>query len=307
MQYIHDTEEIVRKTGCVAVLGNFDGLHKGHQKLLECAKKEAKKNKLETVVFTFYPHPTKVLEHCTKSLLMTRENKKQMVDKLGIDVLIEYPFTKQLANKSPESFFKDILMDTLKVRVLVVGKNYYFGKDNAGDSKVLMELGKKYDVKICIVEPVVSEEQLISSSRIRTLILNGEIEEANQLLGHPYEVMGTVVKGRQLGRVIGFPTLNLEADEELIYPPKGVYATRVKVEERYYKGMTNIGYNPTVNGTKKMVETHLFDFNQSIYGKGIEIYFYHFIRFEQKFESIEALIQQLEQDKNQVMALFASK
>lgn len=307
MQYICNVEDMARKTGCVVILGNFDGLHKGHQKLLERAKQEAKKNHLETVLFTFYPHPTKVLGQYAKSLLMTREDKKDMVEQLGIDVLLEYPFTKQLANKSPEAFFKEILIDLLKVRVLVVGKNYYFGKDNSGDSKILMELGKKYDVKICIVEAVMNEEQMISSSRIRALILDGNIEGANELLGHPYKIMGPVVKGRQLGRTIGFPTLNLESYEGQIYPPNGVYATQVKVGSIYYEGMTNIGYNPTVNGTKKMIETHLFDFNQVIYGEEVEICFYHFIRPEQKFETIEALIHQLQYDEQHVKKLFSKE
>lgn len=302
MQYINHIDEVARQRGCVVVLGNFDGLHKGHQKLLERAKQEAERNRLETVVFTFYPHPTKVLGHRPKSLLMTQNDRKQMMQRFGVDVLIDYPFTKQLASKSPEAFFKEILLDTLKARILVVGDNYYFGKDKVGNVKLLIELGLKYDVKICIVEAVMNQEQIISSSRIRSLILKGRIEEANQLLGHPFEVFGIVTKDKQLGRQIGFPTLNIEANEEQIYPPNGVYATQVKIGDKLYKGMTNIGYSPTVNGTRKKIETHVFDFNEMIYGQEIKVYFYHFIRTEKKFESLDALVKQLHQDKKTIMS-----
>lgn len=306
MQHIDKEDKIARTTGCVVILGNFDGLHRGHQQLMEYAKQEAKRNQLETVVFTFYPHPTQILSHNPKLLIMTRKDKKQLIQQLGMDILIEYPFTKQFATKSPEAFFKEILIDKLKARILVVGKNYYFGKDNKGDTNYLIELGKKYDIKICIVEVVMDEDIIISSSYIRTLILQGKIEEANELLGHPYQVRGTVMQGRQLGRTIGFPTINLETYEEQIYPPNGVYATRVKIDGQLYEGMTNIGYNPTVNGIHKRIETHLFNFNQMIYGKEVEVYFYHFIRPEQKFDSLDDLMRQLREDKKQIMSLLTT-
>lgn len=304
MQYIYDTAEITRHEESVVVLGNFDGVHKGHQQLFKVARIEANKRGLDSVVFSFYPHPTWVIGKHPKSLLMSRRDKKLMVEHLGMDVLVEYPFTKDFASISPEEFFKEILIKKLKARVLVVGSNYYFGKDKAGNPESLQQLGLEYDVEVRVVEAVMENHQMISSSQIRKFILDGEIESANEMLGHPYMIVGNVVQGKQLGRTLGFPTLNLIADPDRVYPPNGVYATKVKVYSKTYLGMTNIGYNPTVNGEIKMIETHLFDFNQNIYGQSVEVDFYHFIRPEQKFENVEALQEQLCKDQTKILKIF---
>lgn len=304
MQYIYGTADVKRHKKSVVVLGNFDGVHKGHQKLFEVAKYEAHKKGLETVVFSFYPHPTWVIGNKRKSLLMSRRDKKQMIEHLGIDVLVEYPFTKEFANSSPEEFFIEVLVKKLNVCVLVVGSNYYFGKDKAGNAEFLKKIGKQYGVEVHVVEAVMTEGKMISSSKIRNLILEGKIEEANEMLGHPYTVVGSVVQGKMLGRTLGFPTINLIADPDRVYPPNGVYVTKVKVYSKMYLGITNIGFNPTVSGEKKMIETHLMEFNQSIYGEDVEIYFYHFIRPEKKFENIEALKKQIASDIEQVQYFF---
>lgn len=304
MQYIYGTADVKRHKKSVVVLGNFDGVHKGHQKLFEVAKYEAHKKGLETVVFSFYPHPTWVIGNKRKSLLMSRRDKKQMIQHLGIDVLVEYPFTKEFANSSPEEFFIEVLVKKLNVCVLVVGSNYYFGKDKAGNAEFLKKIGKQYGVEVHVVEAVMTEGKMISSSKIRNLILEGKIEEANEMLGHPYTVVGSVVQGKMLGRTLGFPTINLIADPDRVYPPNGVYVTKVKVYSKMYLGITNIGFNPTVSGEKKMIETHLMEFNQSIYGEDVEIYFYHFIRPEKKFENIEALKKQIASDIEQVQYFF---
>ncbi len=304
MQYIYNTTEIMRDKGCVVILGNFDGIHKGHQKLFEIARQEAKKRSLETVVFSFYPHPTWVIGNHPKALIMSRRDKKNMIESFGMDVLLEYPFTKAFASISPDEFFIDILVKQLKVSVLVVGSNYYFGKDKAGNPSYLKELGKRYNVEVYVVDAVKRENQMISSSQIRNLIVDGKIEAANKMLGHPYMVVGNVVQGKKLGRTIGFPTINLIADPDRVYPPNGVYATKVKVNSKTYLGMTNVGYNPTVNGERKMIETHLFEFSGMLYGTEVEVDFYHFIRPEQKFGGVEALQTQLAHDKNEVLDFF---
>lgn len=305
MQYIYDTADVTRHKQCVVVLGNFDGIHKGHQKLFEVAKHEARERNLETVVFSFYPHPTWVIGNHPKALLMSRRDKKHMAEHLNMDVLIEYPFTKDFANISPEEFFKEILMEKLKACVVVVGSNYYFGKNKVGNPSYLKSLGRIYQIEVKIVEAVMRKDQMISSSQIRRLITSGKIEAANEMLGHPYMVIGKVVQGKQLGRTIGFPTINLIADPDRVYPPNGVYATKIKVYSKTYLGMTNIGYNPTVNGERKMIETHLFDFNENIYGQDVEIAFYHFIRAEQRFENIEALQCQISKDREEIQQYFA--
>ena len=306
MQYIYGTADIMRQGDCVVVLGNFDGVHKGHQKLFEIAKERAKAKELKTVVFSFQPHPTWVIGNKRKALIMSRQDKKHMIGKLGIDELIEYPFTKQFASISPDTFFVDILMKRLKVKILVVGSNYYFGKGKTGTPSYLQEMGKKYNIEVCIVDAVKIGGHMISSSSIRTLILEGKIEEANEMLGHPYMIVGTVIQGKQLGRTIGFPTINIVADPDRVYPPNGVYATRVKVYNKVYMGMTNVGVNPTVSGKCKMIETHLFNFENNIYGEQVEVYFYHAIRLEQKFEDILALKNQIKQDQVEVQEFFAN-
>lgn len=304
MQYIYGTTEITRHNKSVVVLGNFDGVHKGHQRLFEVAKYEAEKRGLETVVFSFYPHPTWVIGHHKKSLLMSRRDKKQMIEHLGIDVLVEYPFTYEFASICPEEFFAQILVKELKAEVLVIGSNYFFGRDKLGTPTFLKELGEQYGIKVCIVETVTEDGKTISSTQIRKLIIEGNIKAANERLGHPYMVVGKVVQGKMLGRTLGFPTINLIADPDRVYPPNGVYATRIKVYSSLYMGMTNIGVNPTVSGRKKMIETHIFDFNQMLYGEDVEIYFYDYLRPEKKFESIEDLKEQISTDKEAIQLFF---
>ena len=305
MQYIDQTANITRQRECVVVLGNFDGVHKGHQKLFEVARYEAQKRGLETVVFSFYPHPTWVIGNNPKALLMSRRDKKRMVQHLGMDVLVEYPFTKDFASISPEEFFKDTLIEKLKACVVVVGSNYYFGKNKVGNPSYLKSLGKIYDIDVKVVEAVMRKDQMISSSQIRRLVTNGRIEAANEMLGHPYMIVGNVMQGKQLGRTIGFPTINIVAEPDRVYPPNGVYATKIKVYSNTYLGMTNIGYNPTVNGERKMIETHIFDFNEILYGQEVTIEFYTFIRPEQKFDGLEALQSQISKDKEKIQQYFS--
>lgn len=306
MEYIYGTRDVSQNENSVVVLGNFDGVHRGHQRLLQVAMQQGKMKQLKMIVFSFYPHPSWVIGNHPKPLIMSRRDKKQIVKSLGMDTLIEYPFTKAFASISPETFFEEILIGQLKAKVLVVGENYYFGRNKAGNPEYLKELGIKHGVEVCVVPAVKYEEQMISSTTIRNLIIEGNIELANEMLGHPYMIVGNVMAGKQLGRTIGFPTINLIADPDRIYPPNGVYATKVTVYNKEYLGMTNIGYNPTVNGTKKMIETHIFDFDEEIYGETVEIRFYHAIRKEQKFQNIEALQQQIEKDSHTVKRMFNS-
>lgn len=304
MNYIYGTANIEKIEESVVVLGNFDGVHKGHQSLIRIAQEEAKIKSLKTVVFSFYPHPSWIIGDHPKALIMSRRDKKQMFESLGIDLLIEYPFTRSFAAVSPEAFFVDVLLKQLKAKVLIVGMNYYFGKNKAGTPQVLKEFGRKYGVTVHIVDAIKENGKIISSSSIRALLEEGKIEEANEMLGHPYMIVGNVVQGKKIGRTIGFPTINLIADPDRIYPPNGVYATRVVVYNQEYMGMTNIGYNPTVEGKHKMIETHIFDFNEDIYGAAVELYFYHAIRKEEKFSGVEALAAQITKDKVSVKSFF---
>lgn len=307
MQYVCGESNIQIPKNSVVALGNFDGVHRGHQKLLETALQKAKQMELLTIALSFYPHPTMVLGKSPKPLVMSRRDRKNKMTEMGMDVFIEYPFTKDFANISPRTFFEEILMKQLKAKVIVVGSNYYFGKDKEGDTYFLKMMGELHGIDVCILDTVEEDGQVISSTHIRQLIQKGDMKKAEALLGHPYTIIGSVVHGRKLGRTIGFPTINIIADPDRVYPPNGVYATLVKVYNKYFLGITNIGYNPTVGGKQKMVETHLFDFSEDIYGEEVEIMFYHHIRPEEKFSGIEALSEQIRLDKEKARFMLADK
>lgn len=293
MQYICGTADIQMTKDSVVVLGNFDGVHRGHQELLREAKAKAKEKSLIAIALSFYPHPTWVLGNHPKPLIMSRQDRKHRIKEEGIDVFIEYPFTIAFSDISPEFFFKEVLIGKLQARVVIVGSNYFFGKDKTGDAKYLKELGEKYDVEIIVVDTVKEDGKVISSTHIRSFITSGKMEEAEALLGHPYTVIGTVVHGKKLGRTIGFPTINMVADPDRIHPPNGVYATTVKVYDHVYMGITNVGYNPTVGSSMKMIETHIIGFSGVIYGEEVEVAFHKFIRAEKKFDNVNELSKQI--------------
>lgn len=206
----------------------------------------------------------------------------------------------------PEEFFVNILVNKLHTKVLVVGSNYYFGKGKQGGVELLKELGERYNVKVVIVDAVLEGDEIISSSRIRKLISSGNIEMANKLAGYPYSVSGTIVKGNQLGRKLGFPTINIMTEEHRAYPPNGVYATKVYIDQKQYLGITNIGYAPTVDVEVKRIETYIYDFNEDVYGKHAKVEFYKFIRPERKFNGIEELKCEVDKNKQQVIEYFSS-
>lgn len=305
MRYICGTPEIKQIVDSVVVLGNFDGVHLGHQKLFQIAREKAKENNFQVIALSFHPHPTWVLGNSPKPLLSSRKEKRNKIESMGAHLFIEYPFTEAFANVDPEEFFKDILVKTLKARVVVVGSNYYFGKDKKGDIVHMKHLGEKYEVEICAVDTVKNEGITISSTNIRNLILDGQMSQVAKLLGHPYTIVGEVVHGKALGRTIGFPTANVAADETKIYPPNGVYASTIKVYNQVYLGITNIGVNPTVNGNTKVVETHIFDFDQMIYNEIVEVALYEFIRPERKFGSLDELVEQLHIDTDKTKIILA--
>lgn len=300
MQYIYGTTKIQQEKDSVVVLGNFDGVHVAHQKLFELAKQRAMAKQLQVVIFSFFPHPTWVIGNHPKPLLMSREDKKAKIASIGADILIEYPFTKKFASVAPKDFFTEILMKQLKAKELVIGENYCFGKGKQGDQYYMKKLGEEFGIQVNVVETLRLEDRTISSSTIRQLIEQGDIPLANELLGEPYSYSGIVVEGKKLGRRLGFPTINLVADSDRIYPPNGVYATKVHVYNATYLGITNIGYNPTVNGKVKMIETYVFDFDEDLYGQKVRIDFYSHIRKEQKFGSVDMLKAQIQKDKKQV-------
>ncbi|MBR4015375.1 MAG: bifunctional riboflavin kinase/FAD synthetase [Anaerotignum sp.] len=307
MEHITDTH-IEQAQPTAVTLGNFDGLHLGHRALIQLTKQFAEEENLKSVVFTFSPHPMFVFRKKEDfALIMAPSEKKFTVEQMGVDIYVEYPFDEEFAAMSAEDFAIKLIFEKLKCKVLIVGENYRFGKGASGNYEMLQRLGEERGVKVIAVPSVLYGEERVSSSRIRRCLVDKDLEAANRMLTVPYFILGTVAEGKKLGRTIGFPTVNIIAHPLKLFPPNGVYATKTLYKGKYYYGVTNIGKNPTVNGTKKIVETYLFDFNETIYGETLQTFFYHFLRSEQKFPSVEELQKQIAINAEQAREYFASE
>lgn len=297
MKHIYGMKNIKLSEESIVILGNFDGIHIGHQKLFRVAKEVGDEKKLQTVLFSFFPHPTWVLGNNPKPLLMTQEEKKDRISRLGIDIYVEYPFSKEFGQMSALNFVKEVLLEKLNCQAVIVGNNYFFGQNQEGNVAYMKELGKEYGFDVFVVQEMKMGQKTISSTLIRELLLKGDLELANELIGEAYMVKGTVVKGNQLGRTLGFPTANLIPEPTKVLPPNGVYITQVCILGKDYYGLTNIGYKPTVNGQGKTVETFIFDFSDNVYGEEISVQLIKHIRPEIKFDSLDQLIDQMNHDE----------
>ncbi len=279
-------------------LGSFDGLHSGHLSLVNKIIELANENKGRSIVYTFKNHPRTLIKGATPpKLLMDNESKEEILEALGVDLIYFEEFNEEYMKLTPEGFIK-YLCEKFKVKGIVVGFNYRFGYKNIGNIEMLKELSTKYGYELYVMEPCNYEDEVISSSRIRNELLNGNINKAMKMLNRPYFIKGKVVHGKKLGRTIGFPTANLDYSKEALIPRKGVYYTNVQWQGKIYKGITSVGNNPTVNGDKLTIETYILDFNNDLYGHNIKVYFIKKIRDEKKFNSIDDLVIQLKKDKN---------
>ncbi len=291
----------------IIILGNFDGVHLAHQKLFELAAKLAKQIRGKTCVYTFYPHPVKVLSpHAAPLLISTLKQKIKLFDKLKIKQLVLEPFVASFASLSPEDFFEKILIQRLHAAGVVAGYDFTFGAKRAGNTDLLLRLCEKRGIPCKILEAQHHQNTLISSSQIRNFIRSGDIPQAEELLGRPFEIIGKVVKGEGIGKTLGFPTANILAENELI-PGNGVYATYTKIGLRKYPSLTNIGFRPTFGGKKLSIESHLLKFKRSIYGKDIRIQFLKKIRDEITFSSIQELVTQIQKDTQSARKIFRHK
>lgn len=277
-------------------LGKFDGIHQGHQLLLNKIL-DQKSNGLTSVMFTFISHPENLLFHKNLELIYTEEEKRFLLDKWGLDVLISYPFTKETASIEAENFVKDILIGQLDAKMIVVGSDFCFGHNRRGNVNLLKELSTKYGYELVVFDKIKIEEDIVSSTIIRKAIANGNMEYANLLLGRPFTIIGKVEHGRKIGRTIGFPTTNILPPPNKLLPPNGVYVSKTNVNGFSYPGVTNIGYNPTVGQTpEKRVETYLFDYDSELYGQSIEIELLTMVRPEIKFDNLELLKNKIQED-----------
>ena len=290
-------EEIKNMDPIVVALGNFDGVHLGHQEIIRRTVDSAEAAGLSSAVFTFSNHTSTVIEGMEPvKNIMYEEEKIRAVEDFGIDHMIDIPFTKEILSMSPGSFVKDILVDILNIREAYCGFNYSFGHKAQGTPSVLMAQGLEYGFGIHVQEPYTIDGKVVSSTWIRELIAEGRMEEAARLMGRNYAISGEVIVGNKLGRTIGFPTCNLVVDETMITPPNGVYISMCTCKGKRYPAVTNVGYKPTVGTYAKNIETHIFDFDEDVYGERIRVEFIKHTRKEQKFDGIDALKDQIERD-----------
>ena len=283
----------------VLTLGTFDGVHIGHQKILKKLIKEAKSLNFESVLLTFFPHPRMVLKQDEKiQLLNTIVEKTKLIEDIGVDNLIIHPFDTTFSELSAEDFVKKILIDQLNLGKIIIGYDHKFGKNRSADINDLIKLGKKYDFEVEQISAKEIDDISISSTKIRKALLEGNIELANNYLGHTYSLLGTIVEGRKNGRTINYPTANLKIEEDYkLVPKNGVYIVSSVFENKTVYGMMNIGKNPTVDGVSDSIEIHYFDFNEELYNKRVSVNLISRIRDEQKFESLQLLKNQLDLDK----------
>lgn len=280
----------------IVTIGNFDGVHKGHQELIKLTVEKGKEKNLKTMAITFDPHPIKCIKPGDHPPIITPlEQKIELLKYFGIDDILVIEFSKEFANLTAVEFTEDILVNILKVKGIVVGKDYMFGKNRKGNIELLKEYGKKYEFDVFIPEFATFSDKRISSTLIRKSVMGGKLDEAKSMLGRFYQIRGTVVHGRNRGNKIGFPTANLELIDELC-PKMGVYAVVPEIEGVKYKGVANIGYSPTFGDHKFTVEVHFIDFKEDLYGRKIKVNFIQRLRGEKKFSGIEELSQQISKD-----------
>ena len=289
-------------------LGNFDGVHVGHKALFSVMEREAKKHYGIGVAFSFKPHPQEVLTGVGPKKLNTEKDKEQIIHKLGADYLLNFPFNRTVAAQSPEDFVREVLIEGLNAKEVVVGYNYTFGDRGVGTAKILEELCAFYDCHVTVVPQVQTRLGVVSSTLIRRKIAAGDIAAANELLGYNYQLKGKVVKGLQLGRKLGFPTANVRLEEDMQLPEYGVYACYSAFEGRMVKSVVNVGLRPTINNNvEPTVESNLLNFTGNLYGKKMTVFFVEKIRSEEKFDGLDALKRQIAKDAKTAEAILAEK
>ena len=295
MKIINDTLNFSIPEMSAITLGKFDGIHKGHQKLMKMilAKKE---QGLKSVVFTFGQMPGTFFFGKGRTIL-TRKERQLHLERMGIDYMIECPFVPEVIQMEPEKFIEDVLVNQLHVKYIAVGPDFRFGHNRKGSVGILKKMAPVYGYEVEVFDKECLEDKVISSTYVRHMLEIGEMETVQKLLGYPYYVSGTVVHGHAIGRKLGIPTINLIPDDDKMLPPNGVYLTKTIWEEKQIFGITNVGCKPTISGEEaKGIETHLYDFDGDLYDKELTVEFYAYHRPERRFESLEDLKSQLARD-----------
>ncbi len=297
MRYITDLKALKNLAPSVVTLGKFDGVHRGHQKLIRLVQEIGREKGWKTAAFTFDVSPQVKMGMRRSQMLMTNEERRIQLEKYGLDYLVECPFTDEVKNMEPEDFVKKILVEQMHARAIVVGADFHFGKKRRGDAALLQRMGEELNLEVHIESKEQDGKRDISSSYIREELSLGHMEKVTELLGTPYSVKGEIVHGNHIGHTLGFPTINQIPEPSKLLPPNGVYLSRTLVDGREYDGISNVGTKPTVQGEKIVgIETHLLFFSGDLYGKEARVQLLSFRRPEKKFDSLEDLKAQLDLD-----------
>lgn len=307
MRVYNHIDEFTAVKNAVVTIGTFDGVHIGHRKIISGIKELADSTNGETVILTFFPHPRMILhpEDESLKLITTITEKAQLMEQLGVDHLIITPFSRDFSNQTAEGYIRDVLVNKIGTKKIVIGYDHRFGKDRQGGLDDLLRLGPVYGFDVVEIPEQDINEVAISSTRIRNALLGGKIDLANSFLGYPFFITGSVIRGDQLGRQLGYPTANIVVEEKYkLIPSDGIFAVTVDVAGIQHKGMAYIGTRPTVNGLTHNIEVNIFDFDLEIYNQPIRMNFHHYVRGDIKFSSLDELKVQLAKDKEDVLALL---
>jgi riboflavin kinase / FMN adenylyltransferase len=306
LKVLYNLDEFPSDTAAVVSIGTFDGVHKGHQLILQELKKQTE-HQQSSVVFTFWPHPRKIVSNDpSPQLLSTLDERLRLIEKEGIDYVVVVPFTKALAALSPRAFVQEVLVNKLHLRKIIIGYDHRFGNDRTGDLNFLKSVAVEFNFEVQEIPAQYVKQTAVSSTKIRTALASHHCDEATQHLGHYYSMAGEVVKGKQLGRTLGYPTANLKIKEaDKLIPSDGIYAVWAEGIFGIKPAMMSIGNNPTIEGATHSIEVHIFDLTADLYTQEIRVYFVEYLRSELKFSGLEALTDQLRKDEVQSRTLLA--
>nr|WP_315132988.1 bifunctional riboflavin kinase/FAD synthetase [uncultured Flavobacterium sp.] len=306
MKIFHSINDFSSPKKTILTLGTFDGVHIGHKKILEKITQNTENEKYESLVLTFFPHPRMILqEESAIKLLNTITEKIDLLEKTGIENLVIHPFDESFSRLTAEEFVREILVEQFHIQKIIIGHDHRFGRNRTANIDDLIDFGKKYGFEVEQISAQEINEISVSSTKIRNALEEGDIVLANKYLGYEYFLTGTIIKGKQLGRTIGFPTANLKIEENYkLIPRNGVYIVSRIINNKTVFGMMNIGFNPTINGENQTIEIHFFDFEADLYHQKITVSLLHRIRSEQKFDSVVLLKEQLEKDQNYAKAFL---
>lgn len=310
MMLIHKGYENLHLKNPVVTLGIFDGVHRGHRTVIDTLVSRAREVNGESVIITFYPHPRQILSESSKELsfLTSLDEKITLLESSGVDHLIVIGFDRDFSNREACEFVKEVLIGKIGTRHLIVGFNHHFGRQGEGNFETIKKCAESFNLNVEKVRALNADSGIISSSAVRSALIEGNLEEANKLLGYQYFMNGTVVRGKELGRKIGYPTANIKPDfENKLIPKNGVYAVEIKFEDGKFKGVMSIGLNPTINDKpgERTIEANIFDFDREIYGAKVCVIFRFRLRDEIKFNSLSELAEQIESDKNMAIGLMS--